>query len=58
MTQRRRPQAERGVRVTEVGADSPAAKAGLKANDVIIEFNSTINASKAHYSSAAWCARR
>jgi len=31
--------AERGVRVTEVEADSPAAKASLKANDVIIEFN-------------------
>jgi len=31
--------AERGVLVTEVQADSPAAKAGLKVNDVITEFN-------------------
>jgi serine protease Do len=31
--------AERGVLVTEVEADSPAAKAGLKVNDVITEFN-------------------
>jgi len=29
----------RGVLVTEVEADSPAAKGGLKANDVITEFN-------------------
>ena len=31
--------AERGVILTEVEADSPAAKAGLKANDVVTEFN-------------------
>src|SRR5713226_8172783 len=31
--------AERGVLMTEVEADSPAAKAGLKANDVITEYN-------------------
>ncbi len=31
--------AERGVVLSEVEADSPAAKAGLKANDVITEFN-------------------
>jgi len=31
--------AERGVLVTEVDSDSPAAKAGLKANDVITEYN-------------------
>jgi serine protease Do len=31
--------AERGVLITEVETDSPAAKAGLKANDVITEFN-------------------
>jgi serine protease Do len=31
--------AERGVLLTEVEADSPAAKAGLKPNDVITEFN-------------------
>lgn len=32
-------QAERGVYVREVSSDSPAAKAGLKAGDVITEFN-------------------
>jgi serine protease Do len=31
--------AERGVLVTEVEADSPAAKAGLKVNDVVTEYN-------------------
>ncbi|MBI3484206.1 MAG: PDZ domain-containing protein [Acidobacteria bacterium] len=31
--------AERGVLITEVEEDSPAAKAGLKANDVVTEFN-------------------
>ncbi len=31
--------AERGVLVTEVEKDSPAEKAGLKANDVITEYN-------------------
>jgi serine protease Do len=31
--------AERGVLITEVEPDSPAAKAGLKVNDVITEFN-------------------
>ncbi len=31
--------AERGVLVKEVEADSPAAKAGLKENDVIVEYN-------------------
>jgi len=31
--------AERGVLVTEVESGSPAAKAGLKVNDVITEFN-------------------
>ncbi len=31
--------AVRGVLVTEVEADSPAAKVGLKANDVITEYN-------------------
>jgi len=31
--------AERGVIVADVGADGPAAKAGLKANDVITEYN-------------------
>jgi serine protease Do len=31
--------AERGVLVTEVDADSPAAKSGLRANDVITEYN-------------------
>src|SRR2546426_706569 len=31
--------AARGVILSSVGADSPAAKAGLKANDVITEFN-------------------
>jgi serine protease Do len=31
--------AERGVLITEVETDSPAAKAGLKANDVVTEFN-------------------
>ena len=31
--------AERGVMVSEVDAEGPAAKAGLKANDVITEFN-------------------
>ncbi len=30
---------ERGVLVTEVEPDSPAAKAGMKANDIITEFN-------------------
>jgi len=30
---------ERGVYIREVSEDSPAAKAGLKAGDVIIEFN-------------------
>jgi serine protease Do len=28
-----------GVRITEVGADSPAGKAGLQINDVIVQFN-------------------
>jgi serine protease Do len=32
-------QAERGVFVREVSSDSPASKAGLKAGDVITEFN-------------------
>lgn len=32
-------QAERGVHVSEVSSDSPAAKAGLKAGDIITEFN-------------------
>jgi serine protease Do len=31
--------AERGVLISEVDADSPASKAGLKANDVVTEFN-------------------
>ncbi len=31
--------AERGVLLTEIVSDSPAAKAGLKTNDVITEFN-------------------
>jgi len=31
--------AERGVLIAEVQADSPAAKAGLKANDVVTEYN-------------------
>jgi serine protease Do len=31
--------AERGVLITEVEEDSPAAKAGLRANDVVTEFN-------------------
>jgi len=31
--------AERGVLIAEVSAESPAAKAGLKAGDVITEFN-------------------
>lgn len=31
--------AERGVLITEVQEDSPAAKAGLKVNDVVIEYN-------------------
>ena len=31
--------AERGVLLTEVEADSPAAKAGLKPNDVVTEYN-------------------
>lgn len=31
--------AERGVHLSEVTADSPAAKAGLKAGDVVTEFN-------------------
>jgi serine protease Do len=31
--------AERGVLITEVEADSPAAKAGLKVNDVVTEYN-------------------
>jgi serine protease Do len=31
--------AERGVLLTEIVPDSPAAKAGLKANDVVTEFN-------------------
>lgn len=33
--------AERGVYVAEVSSDSPAAKAGFKAGDVITEFNGT-----------------
>ena len=28
-----------GVRITAVGADSPAGKAGLQVNDVIVKFN-------------------
>lgn len=28
-----------GVRITEVGADSPAGKAGMQINDVIVQFN-------------------
>jgi serine protease Do len=28
-----------GVRITDVGADSPAGKAGLQINDVIVKFN-------------------
>lgn len=31
--------AERGVLLTDIVPDSPAAKAGLKANDVVTEFN-------------------
>jgi serine protease Do len=31
--------AERGVLITEVQEDSPAAKAGLKVNDVVTDFN-------------------
>ena len=31
--------AERGVLLTEIVSDGPAAKAGLKANDVVTEFN-------------------
>ncbi len=31
--------AERGALITEVDSDSPAAKGGLKANDVVTEFN-------------------
>lgn len=31
--------AERGVLLAEIVSDSPAAKAGLKANDVVTEFN-------------------
>jgi len=31
--------AEHGVLITDVEADSPAAKAGLKANDIVTEFN-------------------
>ena len=30
---------DRGVEVTSVMADSPAAKAGLKEGDVVLEFN-------------------
>ncbi len=32
---------ERGVEITSVTPDSPAAQAGLKASDVILEFNGT-----------------
>src|SRR5688572_3468453 len=32
---------ERGVEITSVSPDSPAAQAGLKAHDVILEFNGT-----------------
>lgn len=47
---------ERGVEVSTVAADSPAAKAGLKEHDVVSSI--TANVSKASSSSCVWSTKR